>query len=73
VEADFEVYRLWRLAVFADAGDAMNDFEGIDLAYGFGGGVRWASPLGLIRFDVAAPVSDPDRTVRLHLVIGPDL
>lgn len=73
LEADFEVIPNWRLAAFGDVGNALPDFSDFSVEYGTGFGVRWASPLGLIRFDFAFPVSDPDRNFRVHFVLGPDL
>ncbi|MEJ2503650.1 MAG: BamA/TamA family outer membrane protein [Gemmatimonadota bacterium] len=73
IEFDYEVVPRWRAAVFTDAGNAWSDGAGVDVEYGVGAGVRWASPLGMIRLDGAFPVSDPDRSFRLHLVLGPDL
>lgn len=73
IEADFEVVPRWRLAAFADAGDAMDTLDGFDAELGVGLGVRWASPLGLIRLDFASPLSDPSESLRVHFVIGPDL
>jgi translocation and assembly module TamA len=36
--------------------------------------VRWKSPVGMVRLDVAWPVvSDFGDSWRIHLVIGPDL
>lgn len=62
----------WGAAVFVDAGDAFKaDFEA---NVGAGVGLRWKSPIGLVRVDVARPVvSDFDDSWRIHLVIGPDL
>ena len=73
VEADYEVIRQWRVAAFADVGDAMDSFVDFDAELGVGLGIRWASPLGLIRFDFASPLSDPSNSFRLHFVFGPDL
>ena len=39
---------------------------------GVGAGVRWRSPVGPARIDLAHPLDD-DTIVRLHLRIGPDL
>jgi translocation and assembly module TamA len=72
--AEYEHYFLpkWGAAVFADAGDAFT--QQFDLNVGAGIGVRWKSPVGLVRLDVALPVvSDFDHSWRIHLVIGPDL
>ena len=44
----------------------------MDIKPSAGVGVRWLSPIGLIRFDVAKPLQDGGN-VRIHLVIGPDL
>lgn len=73
LETDFEVIPKWRIAAFGDAGNAMADFSSTDFEYSVGVGIRWASPLGLIRFDGAFPLSDVGRTFRLHFTIGPDL
>ncbi|MEO8671919.1 MAG: autotransporter assembly complex family protein [Tahibacter sp.] len=73
--AEYEYYfrRNWGVAAFVDAGDA---FSGSDYSVkvGTGLGLRWRSPVGMVRFDLATPVGDPDRHgVEIHLVIGPDL
>ncbi|HVF34961.1 MAG TPA: BamA/TamA family outer membrane protein, partial [Candidatus Saccharimonadia bacterium] len=74
VSAEYEHYFLddWGGAVFVDAGDAFtHDF---DVKLGAGVGVRWRSPVGLVRLDVAVPIGDEfESGVQLHLVIGPDL
>lgn len=74
VSAEYEHYFLenWGAAVFVDAGDAYSsDFNA---NVGAGLGLRWRSPVGLVRLDVAVPVvTDLDDGVRLHVVIGPDL
>ena len=62
----------WGAAVFVDAGDAFK--SNFDVNVGAGVGLRWKSPIGLVRVDVARPVvSDLDDSWRIHLVIGPDL
>ncbi|SFR88049.1 autotransporter secretion outer membrane protein TamA [Dyella sp. OK004] len=63
----------WGMAAFVDAGNA---FSGVDYRprVGAGLGVRWLSPVGMIRVDVGTPIHDKDKHgVELHLVIGPDL
>jgi translocation and assembly module TamA len=62
----------WGAAVFVDAGDAFK--SNFDANVGAGIGLRWKSPIGLVRVDVARPlVTDLDDSWRVHLVIGPDL
>lgn len=62
----------WGAAVFVDAGDAFKSEFNANVGAGIG--LRWKSPIGLVRVDVARPVvSDLDDSWRVHLVIGPDL
>lgn len=68
VEYEQLIWRGLGLAVFVDGGNA--DDDGFpELVYGAGVGVRYRSPVGVIRVDVAHPFDDPDRAVRLHLGI----
>ncbi len=43
------------------------------MAKGAGVGVRWKSPIGMVRADVAFALDLPTKPIRLHLNIGPDL
>lgn len=61
----------WGAAVFVDTGSAFDD--SIDLHTGVGFGVRWKSPVGPVRVDVAHGLNDPDSTFQLYLNIGADL
>jgi translocation and assembly module TamA len=72
--AEYEHFFLekWGAAVFVDAGDAFK--SEFDANVGAGIGLRWKSPIGLVRVDVARPVvTELDDSWRVHLVIGPDL
>jgi len=49
-----------KAVLFADAGNAFNDFEPIDLGnlrYDWGFGIRWLSPLGPLRFELGFPIN----------------
>jgi translocation and assembly module TamA len=75
VSAEMEHYFLqrWGAAVFVDGGNAFKTGE-FDMNVGAGMGVRWRSPVGVVRVDVAKPVSSKlAHGVHLHLSIGPDL
>ena len=72
VEYDFHVRENWKLAVFYDTGNAFNDFSSLELKKSVGVGVRWLSPIGPIRVDLASPLDD-DNSLRLHITMGPDL
>ena len=72
--AEYEHYfhEHWGAAVFVDAGDAFTSRFDANVAAGVG--VRWKSPVGLVRLDVAHPVvTDLEKEWRIHVVIGPDL
>ncbi|MFP3366962.1 BamA/TamA family outer membrane protein [Pseudoalteromonas sp. SIMBA_148] len=36
-------------------------------------GVRWVSPIGPIRVDLARSLSDPDEGYKIHFSMGPEL
>jgi translocation and assembly module TamA len=63
----------WSAAVFYDTGNAMNSWQAaLKKAAGFG--VRWRSPIGPIRFDLAWPLGDSEhKGAHLHINVGPDL
>ncbi len=72
VELEQEIRGPWRAAVFSDFGNAVNSWSD-PMAYSVGIGVRWLSPVGLVRVDVANGVTEDDRSWRLHVIVGPDL
>jgi translocation and assembly module TamA len=75
VSAEVEHYFLqkWGAAAFVDGGDAFLTGE-YKLNVGAGVGIRWRSPVGIVRVDVAKPVkSDLAHSIRLHISVGPDL
>jgi translocation and assembly module TamA len=61
----------WGGAVFVDAGDAFDDR--FDLQVGIGAGLRWRSPIGPVRVDLAHGIGEAGEAVSLHVRIGPDL
>jgi translocation and assembly module TamA len=58
---------LWG-AVFVDAGNASNSFNGFDPVVGSGVGVRWRSPVGPLRVDYA--YAHELKSTRLHIGVG---
>jgi len=72
LEYDHPITEKWHLAVFTDGGNAFNDFNDFEIRRSAGFGIRWRSPLGPIRLDLARAV-DESRDWRLHLSMGPDL
>lgn len=73
IEYEQHVVGDWSGAIFYDAGNAFNNFRDIGAKKGAGIGVRWRSPIGQIRLDLASALSDPGHGLRVHLYIGPDL
>ncbi|HET8807485.1 MAG TPA: autotransporter assembly complex family protein [Methylophaga sp.] len=72
IEYENMFYGNWGGAVFTDFGNAFNDWSDT-IEYSVGFGIRWRSPVGLIRVDIAQGISDEDKPIGLHIVIGPDL
>ena len=72
IEYDHRVSDNWRLAVFADSGNAFNTFNDFDWQHSVGIGLRWLSPIGPVRVDLARAL-DKDGGFRLHVTMGPDL
>ncbi len=71
VELEQLIVGNWGGAVFMDAGNAMNDWD-IALRRSAGVGLRYRSPVGVFRVDVARAI-DGDESPRLHLSLGVDL
>lgn len=71
-EYQYSIAEKWRVATFVDQGNAFNSLEIPTLKSAVGVGVRWVSPVGPIRIDVAHPL-DGDGGVRLHFSMGPEL
>ena len=55
-------------AAFVDAGNAANHWDEMRPAVGYGLGIRWRSPVGPLRVDLA--YGEEVRKVRLHLSVG---
>ncbi|OQW93791.1 MAG: hypothetical protein BWK79_09290 [Beggiatoa sp. IS2] len=72
LEYEHRIIEKWSVATFIDVGNAFNGLSE-SLKQGAGLGLRWQSPVGLIRVDLAAALSEPGYPLRLHLTIGPDL
>ncbi len=72
VEADYLLYKDIGVAAFFDAGNAADDYP-VDFKRAVGVGLRYRSPVAMIRLDLARPLDDPDTTFRLHFSIGAEL
>jgi len=61
-------YRQFWYAFFVDAGNAANRWSELDPAFGYGVGLRWRSPVGAMKLDLA--YGQEVHKVRVHLSIG---
>ncbi|MFC0819652.1 autotransporter assembly complex protein TamA [Moraxella marmotae] len=69
-EYNYEIFQDLRLAVFGDVGNAYNKDFSNQTKIGAGVGVRWASPVGQVRVDVATGVKEEGNPIKLHFFIG---
>jgi translocation and assembly module TamA len=74
IEVERYFLEKWGAALFVDGGDAFRS-EKFRFNVGAGAGVRWRSPVGVVRVDVGVPVKSEfdDDALRVHVAIGPDL
>ena len=72
LEYERQILDKWSVALFYDVGNAM-DVLTDPLMHGAGIGVRWQTPIGPVRIDIASALDKADRPLRLHLFFGPDL
>ena len=74
-EADYLFKPKWALAAFVDAGNAF-EVNDIQIKKSAGVGVRWRSPIGPVKVDVAFPIDEDDDDeddFRIHFSLGPEL
>ncbi|MCE1117193.1 MULTISPECIES: autotransporter assembly complex protein TamA [Pseudomonas] len=71
-EYQYSIAEKWRVATFIDQGNSFNSLELPSLKTGVGIGVRWVSPVGPLRLDLAHALDD-DGGFRLHFSMGPEL
>lgn len=72
-EYNYEFKPGFRGAFFTDVGNAYDKNFETDTKVGVGVGIRWVSPVGVVRVDVAAGVTESSIPVRLHFFIGSPL
>ncbi|GEM_PF-158354 len=72
LEYEYRLFDEWSLGVFYDAGNVFNNFDKVRLKQGTGVGVRWHSPVGLVRLDLGYALDKSQGRWRIHLNVGPD-
>ncbi|WP_034911768.1 MULTISPECIES: autotransporter assembly complex family protein [Erwinia] len=74
LEYQYNVTGKWWSAVFIDSGEAVNDIRQSNVKTGAGVGVRWQSPVGPIKLDIARPIGDDEkRDIQFYIGLGPEL
>lgn len=71
LEFDYGFRENWAAAMFVDSGSAFDDEP--HFVTGVGVGIRWYSPVGPVRVDVAHPLDDPTTQWRLYITLGPEI
>lgn len=73
LEYQFPLTDTWRLAAFVDEGNSMDSLSD-SLATGVGAGIRWVSPVGPLRLDIAKGLDEEfGGEWRIHFSMGPEL
>lgn len=72
LEYNYEILENIRVALFTDFGNAYDKKFQNDTKIALGLGVRWASPVGVVRADIAKGVGDDKKEtpIKLHFLIG---
>jgi translocation and assembly module TamA len=72
LEYEYPIRGAWSAALFVDAGNAFDAWsDGLKRSAGIG--LRWRSPVGPIRLDLAFPEDQSRDSFRIHFSMGPDL
>ena len=70
MEVEYSITRNWSMAAFYDVGNAFNSLDELRLAQGAGLGVRYYTPAGPVRVDVARQINVDHPGYQLHISIG---
>ena len=70
VEIERAIRQNWGTAVFYDAGNAFDSLSDIKVAQGAGIGIRYYSPFGPIRLDLARRIGISEPSWHIHLTVG---
>lgn len=73
IEYQYNVSGPWWGATFIDSGEAIDKFDQTNFHTGVGVGVRWASPIGPVKFDIATPINDSKNSIHFYIGLGAEL
>jgi translocation and assembly module TamA len=70
LEIERPVLKDWGVALFYDAGNAFNSLSEVNLFQGAGIGLRYYSPVGTLRLDLARQIGVDNPKFRIHFTVG---
>ncbi|WP_449290028.1 autotransporter assembly complex family protein [Orbus wheelerorum] len=73
LEYQYNFTGAWWGATFVDSGEAIDKFDQTNFHTGVGVGIRWSSPIGPIKFDIATPINDSKTSVHFYIGLGSEL
>ncbi|WP_414973854.1 autotransporter assembly complex protein TamA [Candidatus Erwinia haradaeae] len=74
MEYQYHIYGNWWIAIFIDLGAIMLNTHQDAIHSGAGCGIRWHSPIGPIKFDIARPILQHNtHNMQLYIGLGPEL
>lgn len=74
IEYQYNLFGKWWGAVFIDTGEAVDKLTDTAFKTGAGAGIRWQSPVGPIKLDIARPVGDSEENgIAFYIGLGPEL
>jgi translocation and assembly module TamA len=70
LELEYSITRKWSIAGFYDVGNAFNNFQDMSWPMGAGIGVRYYTPAGPVRVDLARQINVDNPGFQLHISVG---
>jgi translocation and assembly module TamA len=70
VEVEYAISKSWSTALFYDVGNAFNSLDNLRLAQGAGAGIRYYTPAGPVRIDLARQINVDHPGYQIHVAIG---
>ena len=73
LEYQYNLSGSWWGAAFVDTGEAIDKVDKTKFYTGTGFGIRWASPVGPIKVDLATPLNKDTGSIHLYIGLGSEL
>lgn len=73
IEYQYNLSGSWWGAAFVDTGEAIDKVDRSKFYTGTGVGIRWASPVGPIKIDLATPLNKNEGSIHLYIGLGSEL